>query len=410
MSADWSRVDNGKAHRVRTPSSRTLSVVVPVHQGREHLDRVLTALADSTLPRNTWELIVVDDASSDGSAEIAAGYADLVVRLTGRPRGPAYARNRGVEVSRAKLIAFVDADVMVHPAALARMCEAMGDDPTIGAVVGAYDDSLSAGGLLSDYRNLLRHVEHGRYAGDTDAFAAGLAVVRRDAFIDAGMFDEWRFQRPQVEALELGDRLRSMGYRMLRRRDAQATHLKRWTFGYWIRVDLIDRGIAVARLTQFPALRTRADRLYLSSPLDTLLGITAGAATVIAAWKGAPVILFIVLACMLALLARNRRFFAALVRTRGIGFAAAAIPLHAVTCAVYGTAAAVGRTLYHVVGERQPGAVVQALSEVGMRTWPPVPAPRVPPRAARPPVQLTTTAADAPDVGRHGASMTGDHQ
>jgi glycosyltransferase involved in cell wall biosynthesis len=397
MSVDWSGFDSSKARRVRTPSSRTLSVVVPVHQGSEHLDRVLAALTQSTLPRSTWELIVVDDASTDGSAEIAASYADLVVRLTGRPRGPAYARNRGVEISRAGLIAFVDADVMVHPDALARMCGAMGDDPAIGAVVGAYDASLSAGGLLSDYRNLLRHVEHGRHAGDTDAFSAGLAIVRRDAFIHAGMFDEWRFQRPQVEALELGDRLRSMGYRMLRQRDAQATHLKRWTFGYWIRVDLIDRGMAVARMNQFPALRARANRLYLSTPVDTMLAMAAAAAMVIAAWKGSPIILLAAVGCVIALLARNARFFGALIRTRGLGFAAAAVPLHAVTCLVYGSASAVGRTLYHLVGERQPGAVVQAFSEVGVQTWPPVPAPRVPSRATMPPLRPPATAA-APDA------------
>ena len=381
MTVDRSGPAGGKGRRSRPPGSRTLSVVVPVHQGREHLDRVLSALADSRIPLNAWELIVVDDASSDGSAEIAAGYADLVVRLTGHARGPAYARNRGVEIARGNLIAFVDADVLVHPDALARMCQAMGDDPSIGAVVGVYDASPTAGGLLSDYRNLLRHVEHRRDAGDTDAFSAGLALVRREAFTHAGMFDEWRFQRPQAEALELGDRLRSLGYRMVRREDAQATHLKRWTFTHWIRVDLIDRGMSVARMNQFPVLRARADRLYLSTPLDTLFAIAAAAGAGFAAWIGSPELFLVGVLCLLALLVRNAHFFAALVRSRGIGFAMAAVPLHAVTCAVYGTASAVGRTLYHLVGERQPAPVVQAYSEVGMRTWPPIPAPRVPARA-----------------------------
>jgi hypothetical protein len=50
-----------------------------------------------------------------------------------------------------------------------------------------------------------------------------------------------------------------------------------------------------------------------------------------------------------------------------------------ITCAVYGIASAAGRLLYHAVGEPQPAPVVQAFAEVGVRTWPPVPAPRTPP-------------------------------
>jgi len=80
-----------------TPDRPLLSVIVPAHNGTKVLPLTLPALAASDLPRACWELIVVDDASSDATAELAASYADLVVRLAGAPHGPAYARNRGVE-------------------------------------------------------------------------------------------------------------------------------------------------------------------------------------------------------------------------------------------------------------------------------------------------------------------------
>ena len=82
------------------PTRPYLSVIVPAYQGEKVLPLSLGALAASTLPRESWELITVDDASTDDTAMIAANYADTVVRLPGKPHGPAYARNRGFEVAR----------------------------------------------------------------------------------------------------------------------------------------------------------------------------------------------------------------------------------------------------------------------------------------------------------------------
>ena len=76
------------------PGSPEVSVIVPAYNGHNVLARSLEALLRSDLPRNRWELIVVDDASSDDTAEIAARFADVIVRLPGKPHGPAYAKSR----------------------------------------------------------------------------------------------------------------------------------------------------------------------------------------------------------------------------------------------------------------------------------------------------------------------------
>ena len=354
-----------------------VSVVVPVHDGGDQLDEVLRAISASNVPRSTWELIVVDDASRDRSAAIAAGYANLVVRLAGRPRGPAYARNRGFEASRAPFVVFLDADVLVEPDALPRMIEAISGDASIGAIVGTYAAEHRAGRLLSDYRNLLRHVEHRMNTGETNVFSAGLAVVRRDVFERAGRFDEWRFPRPQAEALEFGDRLLALGYRILRRADVAAVHRKQWTIRQWIGVDLLDRGMSLARLNQFPDFRVRANRLQLSTPLDAGLAWSSFAAAAVAVERGDATWLLLSGACVLALVLHNLRLFQSLVRARTIVFGVACVPLHVITCAIRGLASWVGRLLFHTIGEPQPDPVTQAFAEVGMRVWPPVP---VPPR------------------------------
>src|SRR6476659_4577806 len=106
------------------------------------------------MPRGSWELIVVDDASTDATALIAAEFADAVVRLPDRPRGPAYARNRGVEVARGAIVVFVDADVVVHTDTLRRFTSVFKQEPDVSAVFGAFFTQPEAPQLVSQYRNL----------------------------------------------------------------------------------------------------------------------------------------------------------------------------------------------------------------------------------------------------------------
>src|SRR5690349_3728478 len=146
-----------------------VSVIVPVHQGAEQLSEVLAAIAASDLARECWELIVVDDASLDGSAERAAAFADTVVRLTGRPRGPAYERKRGCEVAHADIVVFVAADVRSSPDVLRRFAMHFADQ-TVGAVIGSYTGTPPAKGVVSQYRNLSHRYLRLRSSPDVDFF------------------------------------------------------------------------------------------------------------------------------------------------------------------------------------------------------------------------------------------------
>ena len=68
-----------------------ISVVVPVHNASAFLERCLRALAASDY--TDFEIIVVDDCSTDDSAAVARRFTARVLSLTGKPFGPAYARN-----------------------------------------------------------------------------------------------------------------------------------------------------------------------------------------------------------------------------------------------------------------------------------------------------------------------------
>ena len=94
-----------------------LSVVIPVYEAEATLGEQLEALANEDYPES-WELLVVDDASTDRSVAIAESYRDrLPVRIVRRETngGAARARNVGVAQARAELVAFLDADDVIAP-------------------------------------------------------------------------------------------------------------------------------------------------------------------------------------------------------------------------------------------------------------------------------------------------------
>lgn len=358
-----------------TPRRPFISVIMPAHNAESMLPGTLGALRASDMPEDDWELIVVDDASTDDTAVVAARFADTVVRLSGKPHGPAYARNRGSEVARGDCLAFIDADVVVRSDTLTRFAAVLRSERDVAAVFGAYDTSPPAPGLMSQYRNLLHHYVHSRNAGDVETFWAGAGVVRRQVFEEVGMYDEWHYARPQIEDIELGQRIRSTGYRILLRPDIQVTHLKRWTFGSVVRTDLRDRGIPWARLLAHRGTMLTSGTLNLkwTEKLNTAF-VWLSAALLLAAvvmrssWPLLPVV--VLLGCVVAI---NHHLHAFFFRERGILFGLAVIPVHLMYYLLNGISFGFGLMLHEALGAPVPDPTVEAFAEVGAERWPPVP-------------------------------------
>ena len=125
---------------LRRPS---LSVVVPVRNGGRDFERCLLRLRDSCL--TDYELIVIDDGSTDNSADLAARAGATVFRHP-TPLGPAAARNWGRASPSAPLIFFLDADVAVHPPTLGLALARFEIDRGLSALFGSYDASPAAPG------------------------------------------------------------------------------------------------------------------------------------------------------------------------------------------------------------------------------------------------------------------------
>src|SRR5579871_3552867 len=100
------------------PASPAVSVVMPLLNGRPFLAEAIGSVLSQSL-RN-FEVIIVDNGSTDGSKEYAESFEDCRVRVLREPRqGAAHAINTGIEASRADLIAIMDADDISLPDRLA---------------------------------------------------------------------------------------------------------------------------------------------------------------------------------------------------------------------------------------------------------------------------------------------------
>src|ERR1700736_5391800 len=98
-----------------------ISVIIPTYNNRPVLERALQALAAQTFSRDRYEIVIVDDGSTDGTAEIAQRFRGLVQiqYLSQANRGRAAARNLGARAARGRILVFLDSDFWAAPQLLA---------------------------------------------------------------------------------------------------------------------------------------------------------------------------------------------------------------------------------------------------------------------------------------------------
>lgn len=222
-----------------------ISVIVPVYNGRAFLHRCLDAVFASSY--RSFEVIVVDDCSTDESGEIAMTKGVLVL-TTHRNSGPAAARNLAAETAAGEILMFVDADVVVKPDTLARVAARLSEHPEFSAVFGSYDDEPAEANFLSQYKNLQHHFVHQNSGSNAFTFWSGLGAIRRDVFFKFGGFDCKKFALPSIEDIDLGFRLHKAGHQILLDRSIQAKHLKKWEIRSHLRTEIFHRALPWSKL------------------------------------------------------------------------------------------------------------------------------------------------------------------
>lgn len=158
-----------------------LSLIVPLHQGERFVADALASARRQEQPPD--EIIVVDDGSTDGGAAIVRGFPGI--RVIGQPnRGPGAARNLGISSACGDLLAFLDQDDLLRPAALRRHREALAANPAARLSVCRQRIGLYPGEAVPPWQR----EEH--LGAELLAWTPSCICVRRGAFREIGPFDE----------------------------------------------------------------------------------------------------------------------------------------------------------------------------------------------------------------------------
>jgi glycosyltransferase involved in cell wall biosynthesis len=198
-----------------------LSVIVPVWNGEKTLSFCLEALAGQTVAEDKYEVIIIDDGSTDRTAKIADQFS--VVYHRQENQGPAAARNKGVSLAKGGLVFFTDADCAPDPDWLKEMTAPF-SDPEVAAAKGTYRTEQK--GIVARFSQLEFEERFAMLAKQSsidmvDTYSAGF---RKEIFQALGGFDT-RFPEANNEDTEFSYRMAEQGHCMVFAPRAVVRHL-----------------------------------------------------------------------------------------------------------------------------------------------------------------------------------------
>ena len=306
----------------------SISVIIPAYNASYYLERSLPPLIAMRDAGDVLEVILVDDCSTEASnIETATRLGATILKMP-RNGGPGAARNLAATKARGDVLWFVDADVIAHMTGPEQIREAFNDDG-VAAIFGSYDQHPPGRSFASGYKNLVHRYYHQHGNREASTFWSGCGVIRRDVFLDMGGFDCKIYERPSIEDIEFGYRMKSKGWSIHLIPTLLGTHLKEWTLGEVIRTDIFQRAIPWSQL--IIEGRGPADDLNVSQT-ERLKAVLAGfwllsglAVLIPMAWQ-VSLGLFLLMSVVITI--ANMELITFFIRNKSAGFAVVATIYH----------------------------------------------------------------------------------
>ena len=208
------------------------SVIIPAYNAGKTILDALIALKNQSVSPDDYEVIVVDDGSTDETANMAHHFGVSCIRQANR--GPAAARNHGVRVAIGEIILFTDADCVPDRDWIRQMTQPFRNERTVG-VKGAYrtrQTELAARFAQAEFEDRYDLLKKVAAIDMVDTYSA---AFRREIFIKIGMFDEF-FPVANNEDTEFSYRLCAAGYLLEFNPRAFVYHLHQDSFVKYLRL------------------------------------------------------------------------------------------------------------------------------------------------------------------------------
>ena len=221
-----------------------ISVIIPAYNAEELIALCLTSLLNQTyqsIDISEYEIIVVDDGSTDSTAEVVRDFEN--VRLIQQDnQGPAAARNEGAKHARGDIILFTDSDCVPEKNWIEEMLRPFKNDPEIVGVKGAYktkQKELAARFVQVEYEDKYDLLKKHRYIDFIDTYSAGF---KKKVFWEFNGYDT-SFPVACAEDVELSFRMFAKGLKMVFNPKVIVYHKhptsfkeyfrKKYKFAYW---------------------------------------------------------------------------------------------------------------------------------------------------------------------------------
>jgi GT2 family glycosyltransferase len=218
-----------------------ISVVIPAYNAEALISKCLDSLLKQTIDQTKYEIIVVDDGSTDATADVVQSFENVRL-IKQNNQGPAAARNNGAANAKGDIILFTDSDCVPAINWIEEMIRPFNDDAEIVGVKGIYktdQKELIARFVQAEYEDKYDVLKRDQYIDFVDTYSAGF---KRKVFLEFGGYDT-SFPVACAEDVELSFRMFSRGYKMVFNPNAVVSHRhpatltgylkKKYKFAFW---------------------------------------------------------------------------------------------------------------------------------------------------------------------------------
>lgn len=262
-------IPKAMSSKARTGEKFRVTVIVPNRNGAETIGHCLEALFASA--HDSFEVVVVDDCSRDGSVAIIKKFPCKLVELANHS-GAAAARNHGAAISRGNLLFFTDADCLVLPDTVRIAEEAARKHGPRTVIGGTYTCHPFDRGFFSLFQSVFINYSELKNADYPDYIATHAMVIHAATFRDSGGFREDFL--PILEDVEFSHRLVREGHHLRMAEQLLVKHVFNYTLGksfrnayvksrFWVVYSLYNRDLFNDSGTASIELKTNVLLFYL---------------------------------------------------------------------------------------------------------------------------------------------------